>query len=797
MIANTRIWAIALTAVAISAAAAEVVPTEVQMPGTQPLEVAGFESPTRCNNCHAGYNDEATALAGNGEPQDEPSTGWAGGPMANAGRDPIFWATMAIAEQDFDGSGDLCIRCHSTTGWYGGRSSPTDGSGLAATDSDGVDCDACHLMTSPDNSEHAGIMNSPFIANCTPDPNVPAKNCETESEAFLGSGMLSLWPGQHKLGPYADADARHQFMASKFHRSVDFCGSCHDVSNPVVGDIAANHGAQPGAPEVVSSRDMHGGAPNLGGPVEEKAAFNNPPYAYGTVERTFSEFMASAWPGTMVSTFEALPPELKVAGGSPRVTYEAALLAGNGGDYADGDTRYFSCQSCHMRPVNSAGANKNGLQIRPDLPRHDHTGGNYWLVDMIRYQDSRGQLRLGGNVTATQMAAMEAGRQRAIDHLSQAASLQVQDNTLRVINLTGHKLISGYPEGRRMWLNIKWYGGDGQLIREDGAYGPLIDDEGNPVTVENPAGGPEVHVESILDLHDSNTRVYEAQFAITSDWAQLLIDSGLPHDLVLSYDRLDGDPEMTLGELAQQAPGTWHKTFHFVLNNALVSDNRIPPYGMRYDEARKRNTLPMPLNQYGEPGPGGVYNHWDQLNMAALRPAGAISASIALLYQGTSWEYIQFLEEANHGSNEEQGGNVFLGEEGEKILEAWINAEVSGAIQVAGDRKMVPPVIMATAQWRKMGYTIGGTVSGLVGSGLTLQNNGADDLVIDNNGAFFFSASLAGGESYNVLVAAQPTNPVQACRVENGSGIVSDTDISDVQVLCAAPPGKIFADGFE
>lgn len=53
---------------------------------------------------------------------------WSGSMMANAGRDPIFWATLAVAEQDFDGSGNLCIRCHSTGGWYGGRSTPTDGS---------------------------------------------------------------------------------------------------------------------------------------------------------------------------------------------------------------------------------------------------------------------------------------------------------------------------------------------------------------------------------------------------------------------------------------------------------------------------------------------------------------------------------------------------------------------------------------------------------------------------------------------------------------------------------------------
>ncbi len=126
-------------------------------------------------------------------------------------------------------------------------------------------------------------------------------------EGFYGSGMTSLWNGSDKLGPYSDAAARHQFMQSNFHRSVDFCGTCHDVSNSAVGDLAPGNGAQAGAPHVVSSQDFNGGAPNLGGPVEEKAAFNNPPYAYGIVERTFSEYKASAFPTTLVSDFTSLP----------------------------------------------------------------------------------------------------------------------------------------------------------------------------------------------------------------------------------------------------------------------------------------------------------------------------------------------------------------------------------------------------------------------------------------------------------------------------------------------------------
>jgi hypothetical protein len=57
----------------------------------------------------------------------EPAFNWRGSRMANVGRDPILWPTAAIAEQDFDDAGDLCMRCHSVAGRMAGRSMPTDG----------------------------------------------------------------------------------------------------------------------------------------------------------------------------------------------------------------------------------------------------------------------------------------------------------------------------------------------------------------------------------------------------------------------------------------------------------------------------------------------------------------------------------------------------------------------------------------------------------------------------------------------------------------------------------------------
>ena len=274
-----------------------------------------------------------------------------------------------------------------------------------------------------------------------------------------------------------------------------------------------------------------------------------------------------------------------------------------------------------------------------------------------------------------------------MEHLQQAASLLVEGNNLKVVNLTGHKLISGYPEGRRMWLNIKWFDSNGTMLREDGEYGPI------GVTIANPADGPAVEVESILNLDDPDTRIYEAHYSMTKEWADVLLLTGKSPDFVLSFDRTGATADYTLGQLAAQDPGTYHETFHFALNNHVAKDNRIPPYGMRYNEAQKRNALPVPDDQYGGNGVGSTYNYWDLLELDSLKPFGAVFAQIDLLYQGTSWEYIQFLNNANDQQN------AFLGQEGVNMLEAWINAEVPVAMEVGGDRKMVPPVMMASTTW--------------------------------------------------------------------------------------------------
>jgi len=85
---------------------------------------------------------------------------------------------------------------------------------------------------------------------------------------------------------------------------------------------------------------------------------------------------------------------------------------------------------------------------------------------------------------------------------------------------------------------------------------------------------------------------------------------------------------------------------------------------------------------------------------------------------------------------------------------------------------------------------VGGTVSGLQGTGLTLADNGGDSLPIAVNGSFTFPTPVATGASYSVTVLVQPTNPAQSCSVADGAGIAGTSNVTTVVVTCAATSGN-------
>ena len=79
---------------------------------------------------------------------------------------------------------------------------------------------------------------------------------------------------------------------------------------------------------------------------------------------------------------------------------------------------------------------------------------------------------------------------------------------------------------------------------------------------------------------------------------------------------------------------------------------------------------------------------------------------------------------------------------------------------------------------------VGGTVSGLVGKGLVLQLNGANDLSIEKNGNFIFpDMRLPDGSDYHVAIKAAPAR--QACEIKPISAAFDTDTLNIVAVKCS------------
>ncbi len=498
----------------ISGAPVGVVPTtlnDIDMSGTQPLEGAILDDPDiSCATCHGNYN-----------PAIEPWYVWRGSLMAQAARDPFFFACMAIAEQDAPAAGDVCIRCHSPGGWQEGRSVDTSGDLLTAKDRHGVHCDFCHRA-----------VDFNYVPGVSPAQDVDVLDDIDPLPLQYGNGQFINDPSPLMRGPYADANASHEFVESPFHRSSNMCGTCHDVSNPVFNRV-----------------DTFDYVPNtFNEPHPDMDVRNMAP-----VERTFSEWSMSEYATTGVY--------------APQFA----------GDKPDGIVS--SCQDCHMRDVTGTGCNEPGAPTRGDLPLHDFTGGNTFVVDIV--QDF-----FPDEVTVAQLQAAKA---RAIQMIQLAATLELTPEdfgvSVRVYNETGHKLPSGYPEGRRVWLNVKAYDSTATVIYESGAY-----DFGTADLI-----------------HDEDAKIYEVHPGLSPGLAAAL-----------------GQP-----------PG---KSFHFVLSDTVYDDNRIPPRG--FTNANFETIQSAPVNYAYADG-----QYWDDTDYHV--PSTAESVAVTLYYQTTSKEYVEFLRDEN------------------------------------------------------------------------------------------------------------------------------------------------------
>jgi hypothetical protein len=305
-----------------------------------------------------------------------------------------------------------------------------------------------------------------------------------------------------------------------------------------------------------------------------------------------------------------------------------------------------------MRDVVGPGADLKNAVVRPDQsvehptsgqPLHDLTGGNVWVSYVLAsaipghadYDLVNDQLLNQGPALLTldltqgegiDPLAMLAGGDRAKQQLLLAATIKnlnydsgSGDLSFKVQNNSAHKLISGFPEGRRMFVNIKAYEG-GSLIYELNPYDPDAGtlkgltypyEPGMGLPDPQPLGANEAHVDQL---------VYEMKPA----------------------SALTGE----------------NKTFHFALATGRYKDNRIPPKG--FDIANAGERLSVPVYYVGGTDVGADYftqteydGGYDEVSLNI--PAGADYVEVSLYYQTTSREYIEFLRDEINGT-----GNLTL-----------------------------------------------------------------------------------------------------------------------------------------
>lgn len=483
-------------------------------PGTQPQTLTDFifES-TNCNFCHGFY-----------DPNMEPYTAWTASMMGQSARDPVFWATMAIANQDAAFAGEFCIRCHAPGAWLEGRSLPPDGSAFIDKDFDGVNCHFCHRMVDPIYDPNANPPEDAAILAAI-DPLPPNPH----------NGMYIVDPLDRRRAPFdlGPNFPYHPWLESPFHRESEMCATCHDVSNPVFT-------RQPDGTYALNDLDQQH-------PTHSK-------YDEFPLERTYSEWSQSE--------FAQGPVEM-------------------GGRFGGNITAVSSCQDCHMPKVFGTACVPGLGEYRNDVPQHTFNGANTWVLRSIRNLFKDWQSGLTEQSVNDAYARTVAMLQAASD---MELSFDATDLVVRIINQSGHKLPTGYPEGRRMWLNVRFLDENGHLVREHGAY------DADTAT-----------------LTTGDTKVYEAKLGID---AAVAAATGLPE-----------------GE-----------SFHFALNNVWLLDNRIPPRG--FTNAGFASVQAAPVNYSYADG-----QYWDDTAYAI--PAGATQVEVALYFQTTTKEYIEFLRDTN------------------------------------------------------------------------------------------------------------------------------------------------------
>ncbi len=229
----------------------------------------------------------------------------------------------------------------------------------------------------------------------------------------VGNAQYELSPTDVRFGPHEEIESsRHLGARSAWMADSRMCGVCHEVSNPLMPQRDAD------------GRDTGRRFP---------------------LDTTYGEWSRSVY-----------------------------------ADPSSPDAQ--TCQDCHMPRIAGSGRTSTykTARTREQPRRHTFAGSNAWGLRVLGAM--RADLSSGDFYDPELAPAYEAGAQRAEAMLRSALRLELREVpsevspgarvtvVARVTNVSGHRVPTGYADGRRVWLELARVDAEGRETVLSGAY---------------------------------------------------------------------------------------------------------------------------------------------------------------------------------------------------------------------------------------------------------------------------------------------------------------------------------------
>jgi uncharacterized delta-60 repeat protein len=132
-------------------------------------------------------------------------------------------------------------------------------------------------------------------------------------------------------------------------------------------------------------------------------------------------------------------------------------------------------------------------------------------------------------------------------------------------------------------------------------------------------------------------------------------------------------------------------------------------------------------------------------------------------------------------------------EGGDRILSLHVAPE--GACAETGTQDTAAITIVDDEHRREEEFfAVGGTVTGLEGTGLVIREVVTGITLTPANGSFTFDYRYSDADTYDVRIITQPSAPSQTCSITRGEGTIAGADARDILVSCETPQTGTFLD---